>query len=66
MEQEQKNTQPSVAQQTLLTPRRCGHQLHHNMTGKDQDAGEILSCLSEEEQKTLKALLDKCLQAWGK
>lgn len=56
----------SLAQQTLRTMRRCGHQLHHNMSGKEINAEEVLSCLSEEEQIILRDLLTKCLEAWTK
>lgn len=56
----------SLAQQTLRTMRRCGHQLHHNMSGKEINAEEVLSCLSGEEQIILRDLLTKCLEAWTK
>ena len=47
-------TEMTLAQQTLRTMRRCGHQLHHNMSGKEVNADEVLSCLNEEEQKKLR------------
>lgn len=56
----------TLAQQTLRTMRRCGHQLHHNMSGKEVNADEVLSCLTTEEQKTLQELLGKCLASWQK
>ena len=57
-------TEMTLAQQTLHTMRRCGHQLHHNMSGKEVNTEEALSCLSEEEQKKLLELLGKCLADW--
>lgn len=59
-------TEMTLAQQTLRTMRRCGHQLHHNMSGKEVNAEEVLSCLNEEEQKKLLELLGKCLESWQK
>ena len=59
-------TELTLAQQTLRTMRRCGHQLHHNMSGKEVNADEVLSCLNEEEQKKLLELLGKCLESWQK
>lgn len=59
-------TEMTLAQQTLRTMRRCGHQLHHNMSGKEVNADEVLSCLNEEEQKKLLELLGKCLDSWQK
>lgn len=56
----------TLAQQTLRAMRRCGHQLHHNMSGKEVNADEVLSCLRAEEQNTLLELLGKCLEAWQK
>lgn len=56
----------TLAQKTLRTMRRCGHQLHHNMSGKDICAEEALSCLTAEEQQTLLKLLGKCLENWQK
>ena len=56
----------TLAQQTLRTMRRCGHQLHHNMSGEEVTAEEVLSCLTAEEQKTLLELLGKCLESWHK
>lgn len=59
-------TEMTLAQQTLRTMRRCGHQLHHSMSGKEVNADEVLSCLNEEEQKKLLELLGKCLESWQK
>lgn len=59
-------TEMTLAQQTLRTMRRCGHQLHHNMSGKEVNAEEVLSCLNEEEQKKLLELLGKYLESWQK
>ena len=59
-------TELTLAQQTLRAMRRCGHQLHHNMSGKEVNADEVLSCLNEEEQKKLLELLGKCLESWQK
>lgn len=59
-------TEMTLAQQTLRAMRRCGHQLHHNMSGKEVNADEVLSCLNEEEQKKLLELLGKCLASWQK
>lgn len=59
-------TEMTLAQQTLRTMRCCGHQLHHNMSGKEVNANEVLSCLNEEEQKKLLELLGKCLESWKK
>lgn len=59
-------TEMTLAQQTLRTMRRCGHQLHHNMSGKEVNAEEVLSCLTAQEQKTLLDLLGKCLESWQK
>lgn len=59
-------TEMTLAQQTLRAMRRCGHQLHHNMSGKEINPGEVLSCLTEQEQKTLMELLGKCLASWQK
>ena len=59
-------TEMTLAQQTLRAMRRCGHQLHHNMSGKEVNAGEVLSCLNEEEQTKLLELLGKCLESWQK
>ena len=57
-------TEMTLAQQTLRAMRRCGHQLHHNMSGKEVNADEVLSCLTTEEQKSLLDLLGKCLASW--
>lgn len=59
-------TEMTLAQQTLRAMRRCGHQLHHNMSGKEVNADEVLSCLNEEEQAKLLELLGKCLDSWQK
>lgn len=59
-------TELTLAQQTLRAMRRCGHQLHHNMSGKEVNADEVLSCLNEEDQKKLLELLGKCLESWQK
>lgn len=59
-------TEMTLAQQTLRTMRRCGHQLHHNMSGKEVNADEVLSCLNKEEQTKLLELLSKCLESWQK
>ena len=59
-------TEMSLAQQTLRAMRRCGHQLHHNMGGKEVSAEEVLSCLSPDQQTALRDLLTKCLEAWKK
>ena len=59
-------TELTLALQTLRAMRRCGHQLHHNMSGKEVNADEVLSCLNEEEQKKLLELLGKCLESWQK
>lgn len=59
-------TELPLAQQTLRAMRRCGHQLHHNMSGKEVNPDEVLSCLNEEEQKKLLELLGKCLESWQK
>lgn len=56
----------TLAQQTLRAMRRCGHQLHHNMSGKEVSAEEVLSCLTPDEQIALRDLLTKCLEAWMK
>lgn len=56
----------TLAQQTLRAMRRCGHQLHHNMSGKEVSAEEALSCLSPDEQTVLRDLLTKCLEDWTK
>lgn len=56
----------SLAQQTLRAMRRCGHHLHHNMSAREINAEDVLSCLSEKEQSSLLDLLIKCLEAWTK
>lgn len=49
----------------VISLRRCGHYLHHS-AGKDsaKTNAELLASLTEEEKKTLTALLLKCLKSW--
>ncbi len=50
----------------IVSLRRCGHFLHHSASGeKKMTNQELAAALTEEEKKTLTALLQKCLNSWN-
>ncbi len=53
----------TIQEQLMMTLRRCGHHLHHNV-GRDAEPEKVFACLSEDEQKTLNDLLARCLDSW--
>lgn len=49
----------------VISLRRCGHFLHHSAGGDSAKTNaELLASLTDEEKKTLTALLQKCLKSW--
>ena len=53
----------TIEDEVIVLLHRCGHFLHHSAE-QASDHKALLSILSEEEKRSLAAVLKKCLQSW--